>query len=257
MDAWNPRQYDKYKTERSQPFFDLANLLAETSGPEVVDLGCGTGELTSELHRLLNAKSTLGLDSSEKMLESARVHEHGALHFRKGDIAAWQAPGRYDVVFSNAALQWCPGHQELFARLKGSLRPGGQIAVQMPMNHDYPTHLLATAMSREEPWNSLLNGETYDKSQHILRAEDYAALLFRLGFKDQKVLLRVYAHQMESRDDVIEWVKGSLLTYFRKRLSKEDNERFLADYRSRLFQQLPDETPFFYPFKRILIWGRL
>ncbi|MBX3042002.1 MAG: methyltransferase domain-containing protein [Bdellovibrionaceae bacterium] len=196
-------------------------------------------------------------DSSEKMLESARLHEQGSLKFMNGDIASWREPARFDVIFSNAALQWCPGHEELFSRLKESLRPGGQIAIQMPMNHDYATHLLATSMSAEEPWNSLLHGETYDKSQHILKPEDYAALLFRLGFRDQQVLQRVYGHQLESREDVIEWVKGSLLTYFQKRLSKDDYERFLGDYRYRLFERLRDEKPFFYPFKRIFIWARL
>ena len=62
-DPWNPAQYERFKTERSQPFFDLMTLVKPREGMRVVDLGCGTGELTRELHRAFKAKSTLGLDN--------------------------------------------------------------------------------------------------------------------------------------------------------------------------------------------------
>ena len=54
----------------------------------------------------------------------------------------------------------------------------------------------------------------------------------------------------------MEWVKGSLLTDYRKRLSPEQYEAYLADYRARLLEELPDERPHLYPFKRLLLWGR-
>ncbi|WP_374029148.1 methyltransferase domain-containing protein [Bdellovibrio bacteriovorus] len=256
-DSWNPQQYDKYKSERSQPFYDLMNMLQSTSHPRVLDLGCGTGELTSELHHFVKADQTCGLDSSDKMLEQARKHESATLRFQKGAIETWTTADKFDIVFSNAALQWCSDHPRLFARIKNFLEPHGQLAIQMPMNHDYPTHVLAKKMSEEEPWNSLLQGEAYDKYSSLLSPEKYATLLYHLGFKEQKVLQRVYGHQLESRDDVVEWVKGSLLTYFQSRLSAQDYERFLREFKERLFKELPDEKPFFYPFKRIFIWGQL
>ena len=55
----------------------------------------------------------------------------------------------------------------------------------------------------------------------------------------------------------MEWVKGSLLTDYRNRLGPEDYEAYLADYRERLMSVLSDERPFLYPFKRILLWGRV
>lgn len=255
-DAWSPEQYEKFKRERAQPFYDLIGLLEPKQDLSIVDLGCGTGELTAELHRKLQAKSTLGIDSSKEMLKKAAPHAGSGLRFSEGDIAKWGAGEQFDVIFSNAALQWCSHHEELFARLRQALRPGGQLAVQMPMNHDYPTHTLAAKMSRESPWKELL-GEAYDKQSTMLSAEAYASLLFRLGFREQRVFLRVYGHVLESREGVIEWVKGTLLTHFESRLSAEDYSRFLASYRQRLFQELPDEKPFFYPFKRILLWGAL
>jgi trans-aconitate 2-methyltransferase len=56
---------------------------------------------------------------------------------------------------------------------------------------------------------------------------------------------------------VVEWVKGSLLSAFRERLPPELYARFLAAYRERLLAELEDTRPYFFPFKRLLLWGRL
>lgn len=256
-DVWDPRQYDKFKDERSQPFFDLMALLNPSNHPSVIDLGCGTGELTSHLHNQLRARNTIGLDSSEEMLKKSSQFLSEGLHFTKGNIEIWKAPGEFDIIFSNAALQWCTNHRQLFQRLRESLRPHGQLAVQMPMNHDYPTHVLANQMSQEEPWASLLKAETYQVQKTMLSPEEYAALFFKLGFEEQKVFVRIYGHKLDSREQVIEWVKGTLLTHFQGRLGSEDYQKFLNEFRARLFERLPDDKPFFYPFKRLLMWGRL
>jgi trans-aconitate methyltransferase len=72
IDTWDPRQYDKFEREREQPFYDLLALVHRSTGMRVVDLGCGTGKLTRVLHERLDARETIGLDRSEKMLESIR-----------------------------------------------------------------------------------------------------------------------------------------------------------------------------------------
>ena len=70
-DCWNPEQYKKYQRERSQPFFDLMALVQPQPEMSVVDVGCGTGELTQILHQTLKAKTTLGFDSSSAMLQES------------------------------------------------------------------------------------------------------------------------------------------------------------------------------------------
>ena len=252
--TWDPQQYERYSRERSQPFYDLLSLVRPSREMRVVDLGCGTGELTRELHRRLGASETLGLDSSETMLaESARFEGEG-LRFERGDIASWEAAGEYDLVFSNAALQWAPGHEELLGRLTRALRPGGQLAVQAPANYDYPSHTVAAELAGEEPYRAALGG--YLPKRPVLDPVEYAALLDRLGYAEQHVRLQVYAHHLDSRADVVEWVKGTLLTDYRKRMPGELYARFLEEYRARLLAQLEDARPFFYPFKRILFWAR-
>ena len=231
-------------------------LLIKIEKPSVVDLGCGTGELTAELHRYLGARKTTGIDSSEAMLSAARPYETDTLKFQVGRIEEWQPESPVNIVFSNAAFQWCPEHRELFERIAKGIATDGQIAVQMPMNHDYPTHVLANTMSKEGRWSKLLGHEAREQNKTMLTVEEYASLLFNLGFKEQKVFLRVYGHELESRDGVIEWVKGTLMTYFKSRLSQHDYDSFVSEFRDRLFRILPDNMPFFYPFKRALLWGK-
>src|SRR5690242_13183155 len=113
---WDPGQYERFKNERSRPFFDLLALVQPAPGGQAVDLGCGTGELTRELHRHLAASDTLGLDSSAEMLTRSAAFAGEGLTFQRGDIAAFADDTRWDVVFSNAALHWIPDHPALFAR---------------------------------------------------------------------------------------------------------------------------------------------
>ncbi|HEX7676433.1 MAG TPA: methyltransferase domain-containing protein [Bdellovibrio sp.] len=254
--TWNPSQYEKFKNERSQPFIDLMNMVHPIPNGKAIDLGCGTGELTQTLHKYLEAASTVGLDSSTEMLKESEKFSGDGVSFVMGDIKTWSEKEKYGVVFSNAAIQWCENHREIFQHLYDALVDGGQLAVQMPMNHDFPTHILSKQMSHEPRWKAALGGATYDKPDVMLSVEEYAKLLFKLGFREQTVTMKVYGHVLNSREEVIEWVKGSMLTHFRSHMSEDNYKEFLQEYRERLFQFLPDEKPFFYPFKRILLWAK-
>lgn len=252
--TWNPDQYARFRTERSQPFFDLIALVQAEPGMRVVDLGCGTGELTRVLHERLQARETVGIDSSGTMLGRAGAVAGDGLRFESGDIRAFAAEGEYDLVFSNAALQWVEEHPVLLPRLAGALRERGQIAVQMPANDDYPSHAIAHEVAAEPSFRAAMGG--YTRRIPLLPPEEYASLLDRLGFAEQHVRVQVYPHRLGSREDIVEWVKGTLLTDYERRLSAELYAAFLDRYRERLFAAVPDERPLFYPFKRLLLWGR-
>ena len=262
-DAWDPAQYQKFGAERARPFDDLLALLDPVPGgrhPEhVVDLGCGTGELTARLHHHLGAADTLGVDSSAAMLDKARPLEGGGLRFELGDIAAFAAAAEYDVVVSNAALHWIPDHPAILARLRAVLRPGGQLAVQVPANGDHPSHALAFEVAREEPFAAVLHasGDDLAEATPVLAPERYAELLDELGFTDQHVRLQVYGHHLASTADVVEWTRGTTLTRYERGLPPELYAEFVDRYRQRLRATLGDRTPFFYTFKRLLFRGRL
>lgn len=247
MTGWDPHQYERFRDERRQPFRDLLALVDRQPRMRVIDLGCGTGELTRELHEALQAEETLGIDNSETMLLKSRAFGNEMLHFRGGDIEAFVSDRPCDLVFSNAALHWVPSHEALFTRLTGFLTPRGQLAVQMPANDDHPSHTIAAQIAQ--------SFGVAPRAGHILPIEEYSTLLDRLGYVRQHVRMQVYGHALPSSRDVIEWVRGSLLTDYARRMSAADFERFLAAYTRRLLEVLGETSPFFYTYKRILIWG--
>jgi trans-aconitate 2-methyltransferase len=255
-DVWKPELYARFRSERSRPFFDLLAMVRPVPGMRVVDLGCGTGELTGEAHRRLSARSTLGVDSSPAMLEKAAPLAEGGLSFASGDIGQFVAPpGGYDLVLSNAALHWLPDHPALLGRLAAGLAPGGQLAVQVPANQTHASHRIANELAREEPFASALAG--YVRHRSVLTPVEYALLLRRVGFAEQEVRLQVYLHELSEPADVVEWCRGTLLTDYEKRLPPDLWQRFLDDYRERVVKAIPDERPYPYTYQRILIWGQL
>ncbi len=255
MDPWNPDQYAKFLAEREQPFVDLLALVQPAPQMRIVDLGCGTGRLTKRLHDQLQAAETIGVDRSVRMLAAAADLAADGLRFEQADIGAFpETAGRYDLIFSNAALHWVDNHSELFGRLADALAVNGQLAVQMPAMHDDPSHTVAAELARIEPFRSALGG--WQRSQPVLSPEGYARLLFRLGFRDPLVRLIVYPHVLSGPDEVVEWMKGTLLAEYSRHLTSDAFGTFLDEYRRRLLASVDDDRPFFFPFRRILLWAR-
>jgi trans-aconitate 2-methyltransferase len=244
---WSPEQYERFKAERHQPFDDLLALIDRRPDMRVVDLGCGTGELTRELHEGLGARETVGIDDSEAMLLKAGQFAGEALRFERRAIESFTADAPFDLVFSNAALHWVPDHEALFARLTRFLSAEGQLAVQMPANDTHPSHRIAADVAVEFGLPA--------RPDHVLCVERYAELLHRLGYERQHVRMQVYGHLLPSAADVVEWVRGALLTHYEALLSPDRFADFLDVYRARLAEVLGNRTPYFYTYKRVLLWG--
>jgi trans-aconitate 2-methyltransferase len=254
-DPWNPAQYDKFQRERSQPFFDLLAMVQAAPQMDVVDLGCGTGALTRVLHERVAARSTIGIDRSVRMLDDARRSALPAgLRFEVGDINACSGNAEYDLVFSNAAFHWVEDHEGLIGRLAAALKPGGQLAFQVPASHDSLSHTTAEELTDVEPFASAFGG--WHRPQPVLTPDAYARLLFQRGFEEPSVRLVVYPHVLAGPEEVVEWMKGTLLTEYERHLPAGLFPQFLIAYRERLLRRIAPTRPFFFPFKRILCWGR-
>ena len=157
MHSWDAGQYLRFADERTRPALDLLAQVDIAAPRRVVDLGCGPGNSTALLRERWPDAVLEGLDASQDMLAAAR-RDHPGIAFVAGDIATWLPAEPYDVVFSNAALQWVGNHAELLPRLIASVRPGGALAVQMPRNHDFATHALMRRVATEGPWRDRLAG---------------------------------------------------------------------------------------------------
>ena len=146
--TWDPTQYHRYGDLRLRPALDLFARISVDSPVLVHDIGTGGGEIARLATVRWPSAQVVGSDSSIEMLEQARV-EPSAVEWQRLDIAEWQPAAEHDVIYSNAVLHWLPDHGELFPRLVGGLRDGGQLAVQMPMSWWQPSHQSIRASLRE------------------------------------------------------------------------------------------------------------
>ena len=256
---WNPTQYRKFATERAQPFHDLLALVEPAALRHAVDLGCGPGELTALAAQQLGTTSMVGIDNSAAMLSAAAAHAGRGVSFLDGDIAEWTSAPDTDLVLASASLQWIPDHAAVLRLWVAALAPGGQIAVQVPANAYMPSHTVADELAHSEPYISAFGGAppADPVAENVLAPEEYAQLLFDLGCERQHVRLQVYPHVLGDSREVVQWVRGTTLTRFQKRLPPELFEQFVADYETALVARVGDRSPFFFPFRRILMWGRL
>jgi trans-aconitate 2-methyltransferase len=263
--TWDPDLYLRFREERGQAFYDLLALVEPAADMDVVDLGCGTGELTFVLAEKLRVRSALGLDNSSEMLDavtgapvlrdlSSSPPGTPGLRFALQDIARFDPGPCFDLVFSNAALHWLPDHPALFTRLAAMLKPGGQLAVQVPRNEHHPGHRLAAELAREAPWSDELGG--FVQRFNVDAPAAYAVLLDRLGFARTHVRLQVYSHRMPEGAAVADWLAGSLLTGYKQRLAPARYREFFAEYRRRVGEALGVGEPYLYTFERLLLWAR-
>lgn len=211
------------------PFQDLIAWLQIRPGLSVVDLGCGTGELSKRLAQLLPDSRVLGIDSSAEMLPPGPGFQLGRIQ----DVS-----GSYDLIFSHAALHWVDDHPSLFRQLWSCLNPGGQLLVQMPYNFDHPSHQAAATVAAGLGQQPL--------RRPVLPVEEYARLLWELGAQESQVILKVYPHVLENADAIVEWTKGTLLTAY------SVTDEFLEKY-SRAVRKACPGSPVFYGFKRLLL----
>lgn len=260
MADWNPEQYRQFAKERGQAFYDLLEMIEPAQLDRAVDLGCGPGELTAAAAAQLDVGEMIGIDNSPAMLDKAAEHVSANVRFEFGDIGEWKSTADFDLVLAAASLHWVPDHARVIGQWAAALRSGGQIAIQVPANSEQPSHVVAGEVAGREPYLSLFgpDGPPLDPvREYVLEPEEYAQILYDLGFERQLVRLQVYPHVLPSSRHVVEWVRGTTLTRFEKRLDAATFASFVDDYERELLAVLGEHEPFFFPFRRILMWARL
>ena len=247
---WNPDLYHKFQAERSAPFYDLLSLVDVLPNLKIIDLGCGSGELTHQLADKLPNSHVTGLDTSTQMLDKAASFARPRLVFQQGDQST--LTGEWDLIFSNAALQWSENHAELIPYLFDKLAPGGQIAVQVPSNHNHISHQIYRETAEEDMFKFILQG--FQRYSPVLTIENYSRVLFNCGAEQINVFEKIYPHVLENSDAVVEWISGTALVPYFERLG-EHKDKFVESVREKMRAAMPD-SPVFYPFRRILFSAR-
>ncbi|HTP87017.1 MAG TPA: methyltransferase domain-containing protein [Bryobacteraceae bacterium] len=238
MAEWNPQTYMRFASERTRPSVDLALQVALENPRRIIDLGCGPGNSTEVVRRRWPNAKVIGLDSSPHMIEEARK-KWPEEEWLVEDASAWIADEPFDIVFSNAMLQWLPDHAPVCRRLMGQVAPGGALAVQMPAHYELPMHREIVEVSQDPAWSDRMHGAraALTREPASFYYDVLQPLTTRLDLWET-----VYYHEVPGPDALVEWFRGTGMRPFLEALANEDERarfemmllrRYMASYPRR------------------------
>ena len=246
--SWDPDRYLTYADERGRPFVELLARVGATAPAEVVDLGCGPGNLTGLLADRWPDAHVTGLDSSPEMIATTRALGQ-RVDYTVADLRQWQPGRRVDVLVSNATLQWVPGHLELLPSLVAAVAPGGWFAFQVPGNFDEPSHTIRTELAAEAPYAEHTAGVATPS------AHDPAVYYDALASAGRTVDVweTTYTHVLSGPDPVFTWVSGTGARPTLQALPDGLRDGFEATLRRRLAEGYPTRADgaVLLPFRRV------
>lgn len=259
MAAWDAAQYLKFFHQRTRPSRDLAAAIPLEAAGRILDAGCGPGNSTAVLAERFPEAQLLGIDLSEDMLSAAKERLPQAVFMQKNLEGDLTDLGTFDVVFSNAALQWLANPEDGIRRLFHLVAPGGCLAVQIPdcqPKSDGSTGRLETGDAHAAIWNTAAEPEfeTYLSEIQPLKSVN-GGQLYRL-FADmgvEPVLWEtLYCHMLDGYAGLIDWYKGTALRPYLEALpSENDRQIFCRKVAGCLEPRFPLE-----PDGRLLLWFR-
>ena len=254
MSAWNPSQYLRFAQPRLRPALELLARV-ELDAPAVVfDLGCGTGSMTRLMAERWPGARVTGVDSSRAMLEAAGGTPPN-VHWRQQDVGAWESDQPADLIYSNAALHWLPGHERLLPQLLRQLAPAGVLAVQVPRNFEAPSHAAMIESALAGPWRARL--------EPLLRPSPVAAPAWYLDLLSPlcasvDLWETEYYQVLGGENPVKEWTKGTWLAPLLAALAEPERHAFEEAYAERVARAYPQRADgsTVLPFRRLFMVAR-
>jgi trans-aconitate 2-methyltransferase len=223
VDRWRPESYLKFEYERTIPSRDLAGHVGLTDPDRIIDIGCGPGNSTKVLMDRWPTAEVTGLDNSEDMITKAKA-TYPKGRWILADAAEWTTDVQYDIVFSNATLQWMPNHKVLLKQLFDLVRDTGVLAVQVPANNESPLHRALVAVSARPEWKERTAGCS---SQIVYHDESFYYNILSLLTARLEIWRTTYLHIMGNHQDLIEWYSSTgMKTYLSRLGTDEERQRF-------------------------------
>ncbi len=252
--TWDPDRYLTYADERGRPFVELLARVGAAGPRQVVDLGCGPGNLTGLLAERWPDAHVVGLDSSREMIEKARGLGQ-RVDYDVADLRDWRPERPVDVLVSNATLQWVPAHLELLPSLVAAVAPGGWFAFQVPGNFDEPSHTIRRELAAEAPYAMFTAGVAVPDSHD---PPDYYDALTAAGCAPD-TWETTYLHVLSGSDPVFTWVSGTGARPTLQALPEDLRASFETEFKRRLAAAYPvraDGTVLL-PFRRVFAVARV
>ena len=249
--SWDPDRYLTFADERGRPFLELLARIDADAPQRVVDLGCGSGNLTVLLARRWPEAQVVGIDSSREMVAAAPTGE--GVEFSVGDIASWTPDEPVDVLLSNAALQWVPGHLDLLPRHVEAVVPGGWLAFQVPGNFEEPSHTIRRELAAEPPYAAHTADVAAPDAHGAAR---YLEALRGLGC-EVDAWETTYLHVLHGEDPVFTWVSGTGARPTLQALPDDLRPPFEEEFKRRLREAYPErDGAVVLPFRRVFVVAR-
>lgn len=227
---WDANLYDKFNKERTQPSIDLANRIDKPC-TRILDVGCGSGMSTLALKNRFPEAEIVGVDLSLSMLENAKKLLPDVEWLQRDCGESLEDLGQFDLVFSNAFLQWLPNQEEFIKNIRTCIKENGVLAMQIP---NFETMMIANFI-REVAGAFDSNGDIFTDMRGNCcnySLEIYYNMMSKY-YSEVEVWQTNYIHQMDSSDAVVEFVKSTALIPYLERLSETQEKEFLVQLRKR------------------------
>lgn len=248
---WNPTLYSAFAQPRLRPALDLMARIHADSPRVVVDLGCGTGNVTRILAERWHDSTVTGVDSSAEMLAAAAA-QPSRIRWQHGDARQWSPQRPVDVLFSNAALHWLDDHAALFPYLLAQVAPHGTLAVQMPHNHYAASHAVMAETVEAGPWAGRLRplARRFPVADPDFYYDVLAPLTASVDLWETE-----YLHVLEGDNPVVKWTQGTALGPLLDALEDPERTEFLNEYSRRIAEAYParSDGKTLFPFRRLFM----
>lgn len=258
--TWDANLYLKFVDHRLRPALDLMGRLdpanGARSGHVIYDLGCGAGNISRILSERFGESDIVGIDSSDDMLAKARAQPvDGRVSFAKGDLAHFKPDRPPGILYSNAAYHWLEGHIDIFPNLMKLLPSGGQLAIQMPRNHEAPSHMLMRTAAEAGPWRDEL-ARVRGIAPVAEPARYYEAL--KPLCSDLEIWETIYQQPLQGDDPVAQFTSGTGLRPFLDVLREPQRSGFYEAYAKLVRTAYPMRSDgiTLFPFRRLFIVAR-
>lgn len=180
--------------------------LSPRAGERILDVGCGTGQLTAEIAR--SGARVVGLDNSADMLAEARKN-YPDLSFVLGDAASFHFSEPFDAVFSNAALHWVKDADGAIESIAKVLHQGGRFVAELGGKGNNATVRAAL--------RAVLGPGTDEQSTwYYPSVGEYTALLERHGLEVGAANLFDRPTPLEGEDGLENWLRMFTQSYLRQ-----------------------------------------
>jgi trans-aconitate methyltransferase len=203
---WDPARYQDHHSFVWRYGANLRELLNPQPDERILDVGCGTGQLTAEIAQ--SGAQVTGLDNSPDMLAEARKH-FPELSFVLGDAASFHFPQPFDAVFSNAALHWVKSADAAVSSIARALVPGGRFVAEFGGKGNIASvraalrAVLGPSADEQSPWFYPSIGE-------------YSGILERHGLEVRNASLFDRPTELEGENGMDQWLRMFAQTYLRQ-----------------------------------------